>query len=576
MREATMDDRWMTTGEGHPRRWRILAVLVVSLLMTVLDNSVLNIALPTMQRDLHASQSDLVWAVDSYVLAFAALLFTWGVLGDRIGRKKVLLTGMLVFGAASATAAFSSSTGMLISMRTIMGIVGAAVLPTTLAIITVVFPPHERGRAIGMWAGSVGGAIALGPVLGGLLLEHPEWTHWLTGNDWGSVFLINVPIVIIGATGIWREVPETRNPHPGRLDITGLVVSVVGLVSLVYGIIHASQTQSWTDRMVVIPIIVGVLILAGFVITEARSDLASFDVSLFRNRGYSVSLTAVSLAFFAMSGVTFTLPFYFQVVRGYSTLAAGFAFLPFAVGQLLAAPRSARMVGRFGFRPVMTVGLLIVSTALLLLTRLSIDTPIWQLLLIFFIYGLGMGNVMAPGTSLMQNVLPLARAGAGSAVQNTVRQVAGALGIAIIGTVLSTQYSNAVAPVLDRLSMLPGSVRGLASQSIVTTQAVITQAQAQGLPASAATSATAGAFDAFITATHVTLTISFVALFLGAILIATLLPKIQAPTQGGAGHGGPRPAAPSPANADDTNTLMQREADAYAAELAEEVDGRES
>ena len=556
-----MDDRWMTSGEGHPRRWRILAVLVVSLLMTVLDNSVLNIALPTMQRDLHASQSELVWAVDSYVLAFAALLFTWGVLGDRVGRKRVLLAGMLVFGIASATAAFSPNTGTLISLRTIMGIAGAAVMPTTLAIITVVFPPHERGRAIGMWAGAVGGAIALGPVLGGLLLEHPEWTHWLTGNDWGSVFLINVPIVIVGALGIWREVPETRNPHPGRLDLSGLAISIVGLVSLVYGIIHASQTQSWTDRMVVLPIIAGVVILAVFVITESRSDHSSFDVTLFHNRGYTVSLTAVSLAFFAMSGVTFTLPFYFQVVRGYSTLSAGMAFLPFAAGQLIAAPRSARLVSRFGFRPVMTTGLLTVSLALLVLTRISVTMPVWQLLVDFFIYGLGMGSVMAPGTALMQNVLPLARAGAGSAVQNTVRQVAGALGVAIIGTVLSTEYANAVRPVLAGLPMLPDAARSAASQSIVATQAVLTQATAQGLPQELARTTTTGAFDAFVSASHVTLTISFVALIVAALLLALLLPNVTPPTRG---------ATHAPAS--ETEQLLEHEAEAYAEEAAEEYE----
>ena len=238
-----MDDaRWMTSGEGHPRRWAILGVLVVSLLIVVLDNTVLNIALPTIQHDLDATQGELVWAIDSYILAFASLLFTWGVIGDRVGRKKVLLIGLSIFGAASAICAFSDSAGMLIGFRAVMGVGGAAVLPTTLAIITVVFPPHERGKAIGAWAGAVGAAVALGPVLGGLLLEHPSWSNWLTGNDWGSVFLINVPIVIIGIIAIIRIVPETRNPQPRRLDVLGLVISVAGLVLLIYGIIHASET----------------------------------------------------------------------------------------------------------------------------------------------------------------------------------------------------------------------------------------------------------------------------------------------------------------------------------------------
>ena len=180
---------------------------------------------------------------------FAALLFTWGVLGDRYGRKRILMIGLTLFGIASAICAFSANAGMLIAFRALMGIGGAAVLPVTLAIITVVFPRHERGRAIGLWAAAVGGAVALGPVLGGLLLQYPNWTNWLTGNDWGSVFLINVPIVVVGLVGIWRVVPETLNPHPQRLDIVGLVISVVGLVSLVYGIIHASRDADWTSRV---------------------------------------------------------------------------------------------------------------------------------------------------------------------------------------------------------------------------------------------------------------------------------------------------------------------------------------
>src|SRR5205814_268284 len=194
---------------------------------------------------------------------------------------------------------------------------------------------------------------------GGLLLQYPAWTSWLTGNDWGSVFLINVPIVAAGLVGIWRVVPETLNPHPQRLDITGLVLSVVGLVLLVYGIIHASETGSWTSRSVLLPIAAGLVVLAVFVVNEARSDHKSFDVSLFENRGYAVSIAAVSLAFFALSGVTFSLPFYLQVLRGYSTLVAGLYFVPFAIGQLLAAPRSAAMVARFGYRAVMTTGLLL-------------------------------------------------------------------------------------------------------------------------------------------------------------------------------------------------------------------------
>jgi EmrB/QacA subfamily drug resistance transporter len=521
---------WNPTGdEGHPRRWAILGVLVVSLLVVVLDNTVLNIALPTIQHDLDASPSQLVWAVDSYVLSFAALLFTWGVLGDRFGRRRILSMGLIIFASASAICALSVNAGMLIGFRALMGVGGAAVLPVTLAIITVVFPRHERGKAIGAWAGAVGAAVALGPVLGGLLLQHPQWTDWLTGNAWGSVFLINVPIVAIGLVGIARVVPETRNPHPQRLDLRGLVVSVVGLVALVYGIIHASETKDWLAASVLIPIAFGVVVLAVFIALEARSDHRSFDVSLFRNRGYAVSLTAVSLSFFALSGIMFSLPFYLQLLRGYDTLLAGLCFLPFAVGQLLAAPRSAAMVVRFGYRLVMTTGLVVVAISLFGLATIDLATPLWLVLLTFFGFGFGMGNVIAPASTLMQNVLPLARAGAGSAVQNTVRQVFGALGVAVIGTLLATTYATNVA---SSLETLPPQARVVAGESVVSTVRVLDEAAQAGAPVEVVAQARDGAFDAFLGASSLTSTISAAVVLLAALVVGFLLPPIKPPMKG--------------------------------------------
>ena len=559
---------WQTSGAGHPRRWAILGVLVTSLLVVVLDSSILNIALPTIQKDLGADQSQLLWSVDAYILVFAALLFTWGVLGDTYGRKRILTIGLTVFAIASAACAFATTPTMLIVFRGLMGIGGAAVLPVTLAIITVVFPPHERGRAIGAWAGAVGGAVALGPVLGGLLLENPEWTSWLTSNDWGGVFLINVPIVAIGLVGIFMVVPETRNPHPQRLDIPGLVISFVGLVLFVYGIIHASQTLTFLTPSVLVPMVLGALVLAFFVVTEARSDHRSFDVTLFKNRGYAVSLTAVSLAFFALSGITFALPFFLQTVRGYSTLQAGMCFLPFAVGQILAAPNSARVVNRLGYRYVMAGGLLVVTLAeVALAALLHGDTPLWLILVTFFFFGFGMGNVIAPASTVMQNVLPLARAGAGSAVQNTVRQVGGALGVAVIGTVLATRYASNLQPTLDALPpQFPPAAKEAMSNSVIATVEVLQQATAQGLPASAAAAARATAFDAFLGAAHVTTLVSAAAVFVACLVVWFMLPPITPPREGA--------QAPQtvPAGEDASHPLVggahdRAEADLGAAEL---------
>ena len=516
--------------EGHPRRWAILAVLVVSLLVVVLDNTILNIALPTIQRELGASQSELIWAIDAYVLVFAALLFSWGVMGDRIGRKKVLIIGLTIFGVASAIAAFSTSTGMLIGMRAVMGVGGAAVLPTTLAIITVVFPPHERGKAIGAWAAAVGAAVALGPVLGGILLQHPSWFEWLLGNMWGAVFLINVPIVIIGVIAIARVVPETKNPQPRALDIPGLLLSVTGLGLLIYGIIHASETRDWLAPSVLIPAFVGIALIALFLWIESRSDHASFDVALFKNRGYAVSLAAISLSFFALTGIMFMLPFYLQILRGFDPLSAGLSFIPFAVGQIIAAPRSATMVNRFGYRAVMSFGLGAVAVALGALSFIQIDTPIWLILTVFFIFGFGLGNVIAPASTVMQNVLPLARAGAGSAVQNTVRQVGGALGVAVIGTILATRYAQNVEPFLANLpAEISDRAKDLGSESIIGTVSVLDQAAERGAPASIIDQLQSGAFEAFLNASQITSMISTAVVLIAFFIVLIGLPKIYPP-----------------------------------------------
>jgi MFS family permease len=372
----------------------------------------------------------------------------------------------------------------------------------------------------------VGGAVALGPVLGGLLLENPEWFRWLIGNDWGSVFLINVPIVAVGAVGILRLVPETRNPHPQRLDLVGLALSVTGLTVLVYGIIHAGDTKDWLAPSVVGPIVAGLLVLVLFVWLERRSEHKSFDVTLFAHRGFTISLVAVSLTFFAMSGVVFTFPYYLQVLRGYGTLAAGLCFLPFAAGQLLSAPRSGHLVDRFGARAVIITGLAVVTVSLVLLAFLQRDTALPLLLGVFFLFGLGMGAVIAPASTVMQNTLPLARVGAGSAVQNTVRQVFGALGVAIVGTVLVKQYSDTLAPTLDGLPVqVPQTARDALSSSVAAAPEVLQRAQGAGLPAGIVDGVRNGAFDAYLQAAHVATWICASLVIVALLVVAALMPR---------------------------------------------------
>jgi len=502
----------------YPQRWKALIVLVIGLLVVILDNTILNVALKTIQEDLGATQNELVWAINAYSLAFAALLVTWGVLGDRFGRKRILLIGLVLFGAASALSAFATSPGELIAFRALMGIGGASVMPISLSIITVIFPPQERGKAIGIWAAAVGGAVALGPVLGGLLLEHPNWFQWLTGNDWGSVFFINVPIVIIGIIGIIMLVPETKNPRPGKLDPVGLVLSVVGLFAITYGIQNASS-DGWASPNTWGYIVAGVVILLGFGYYELKSTHPSIDLSLFKIRSFSVPLTGVTLAFAAMQGTLLFLTFYYQIVRGWSPLQAGLLVLPFAVGQLLGAPRSAKMVNRFGARTVITVGLVFALAGMLCFGFITQDTPVWFLVILGVVFGFGLGNTIAPSTTRMTLATPPERSGAGSAVQNTVRQIGAVFGVAILSSVVSTVYRNNMTPLVTDKG-LPPEAFAAATDSIGGTTEVASALAKTGVPQSSIDQLLQAANQSFLPALH---TAAFVSVGLLAIAVAVIV-----------------------------------------------------
>jgi EmrB/QacA subfamily drug resistance transporter len=503
----------------HPHRWRVVGVLVVSLLVVVLDNTILNVALKTIQQDLNATQEELIWAVNGYSLAFAALLFTWGVLGDRFGRKRVLVLGLALFAISSALCAFSSSPGQLIMFRVLMGAFGACVLPVSLAIITVVFPPNERGRAIGLWSASVGGAVALGPIIGGILLEHPTWFSWLIGNNWGSVFFINVPLVAIGLVGIIAVVPESKDPSPRSLDPQGLLLSIVGLLALVYGI----QKGDWGLWTTYFWIGLGLAVLALFVWYEARTSHPSIDLALFRIRSFWVSLSGVSLSFAALQGTILFLAFYYQLVRGWSPLQSGLLTLPFAVGQLISAPRSGRMVDLFGARRVIMTGIGITTVAVILLGVTAQHAPVWYLLLTGFLFGLGLGNVIAPATTRMTLATPPTRSGSGAAVQNTVRQVGAALGVAILSSVVGSVYRGQIGGTLAG-TPLPANLKQEASDSIGATYEVAGGLARAGLPPSVVARLEQAANSAFMPAFHAAAFVAAGLLVTGLALIAVWLP----------------------------------------------------
>ncbi|MFI6770057.1 MFS transporter [Streptomyces sp. NPDC050355] len=502
----------------HRRRWAILSTLMLSLLIVVLDNSILNVAMKTIATPaptgLGATQSELEWAINAYTLVFAGLLFTSGLLGDRLGRKKVLLFGLVVFGAGSVLAAFAGTPTQLIVFRALMGLGGAFVMPATLAVLMNVFERDEQPRAIGVWAGGVGLAIAIGPIAGGLLLDH----FW-----WGSVFLVNVPIVLIALVAMLILVPDSKDPSPGKLDPFGVVLSVVGLVLLVYGIIKGGQLADFTDPQVFGTIAGGLAVLAVFVLHQKRSDHPSIDIGYFRKPAFSAAIAAIALVFFALMGVTFFIVFYVQSVRGYTPFQSGLLLLPLAAAQLIFAPRARLAVDRFGARAVCTASMLTVAATMAGLLLMDTDTPMWVMEVLFFLQGAGMAHIMPPVTVAIMQSLPREKAGSGSALNNVFRQVGGTLGVAVLGSLLSTTYRDGIQHKLDALPGVPAGARHAAGESIEATLGLADRMGPAGRPLVTA------AHDAFVHAIHVTALGSAAVSVIGALVVLAFLPGKMGP-----------------------------------------------
>lgn len=488
---------------------------MLSLLIVVLDNSILNVAVKTIASPepvgIGATQSELEWAINAYTLVFAGLLFTSGLLGDRVGRKKVLLFGIVVFGIGSALAAISGSPGELITYRALMGFGAAFVMPATLSVLMNVFEREEQPKAIGIWAGGVGLAIAIGPITGGVLLEH----FW-----WGSIFLVNVPVVIVALILMVALVPDSKDPAPGRVDPVGVLLSIVGLVLLVYGIIRAGELADFTDVTVLASIIGGLAVLAAFVVHEKRSDHPAIDMAYFKKPAFSAAVAAMALVFFALMGVTFFSAFYLQSVRGYSALDSGLLIVPLAVAQMVFAPRARLVVERFGARAVCTGGMLLVAAGLAAFALFDATTPVWVLCLVFFVQGAGMAHIMPPVTVAVMQALPREKAGSGSAINNTFRQVGGALGVAVLGSLLSTTYRGEIE---GRLGAVPAAARDAAGESIEATMAVAGKLGPAGGPL------ISSANDAFLSAMHVTALGSAAVALIGTVVVALFMPGRTAP-----------------------------------------------
>ncbi len=495
---------------GHPRRWLILGVLVVSLVVVVLDNTVLNVALKTLadpEVGLGASQSELAWMINSYTLVFAGLLFAFGVIGDRFGRRRILLVGLAVFGIASLLSAYAQDPGQLIAFRALMGAGAAAMMPATLSLVRSVFSDQEFPKALGVWTGAVGVGGALGPIVGGSLLER----FW-----WGSVFLINVPVVIFGIVMIVLLAPESKG-RQGRPDLGGMALSVVALVSLTYGIIEAGDSGSWTGIEVWGTIALGVAGLAAFVWWELRTPHASLDVRLFRNPRFASASAIIALVFFAMLGLFFFMTFYIQLVRDRTPFQAGLLFLAFGAGMVIFAPMSSSMVTRFGARTVGLVALVLVMTVFVSFAQFTAETPLWLLAVLFFVQSMGMANLMPPAMNTLMSSVPREHAGVASALGNTLRQVGGALGVAVLGTVMAQAYQTRIA---DAAPDLPAE----AQTSLSATYGAVEQGLVGPGPAA---DLLAAADQAFVGAMHVTAYSSAGIALVGLLIVARYFPGRQ-------------------------------------------------
>jgi EmrB/QacA subfamily drug resistance transporter len=487
----------------HRRRWFLLAIMCLSLVMVVMAVAGLNVALPSIQQDLNASASDLQWIVDSYALVFAALLLPAGALGDRFGRKGALILGLFIFTTGSVVSGLASGAGWIIAGRVITGVGAAFVMPATLSLLTTVFPPEERRKAIALWAGFAGAGGALGPIVSGALLE----AYW-----WGSTLLVNLPIVAIVIAAVWVFSPTSKDPRATPLDPVGAVMSLVGLGALVYGIIEGPE-KGWTDPTVLTAFVLAAVGLGAFMLWERRSNHPMLPLDLFRDRRMSVGSGVVTVAFFIMFGFFFMFTLYLQFVRGYSPLSAGLATLPLAVTLVAVAPRSAALAERIGTGPVMASGFVLIAGGFGVLSIIGPSSPYAMLVVALVLLGAGMSLTAAPATGSIMSAVPPAKAGVGSAVNDTTREVGGVLGIAVLGSIVSAMYRSSVD--LDGLN-LPGPVGEGATESIGAATGIAGQ-----LPGGGA-ELIARAGDAFTDAFNVASIVSLVISLLAAVAVAAV------------------------------------------------------
>src|ERR687898_178494 len=414
------------------RKWWTLAAVSFGLFMIMLDNTVVNVALPSIQEDLGADLSQLQWIVTGYALSFAALMLIGGKLADAYGRRLLFVLGILLFPAASLWCGLADSSEMLIAARVVQGVGAALMNPATLSIIAATFPPKERGMAIGIWAGVSALALAIGPLVGGLLTEHLSW-HW--------IFFVNVPVGVVAIAASVLLITESRDDTHESLDLPGLGTSALGLFALTYGLIEANE-HGWTSALIIGSFAVAVVSLTSFVLIEKRRRSPMLDLSLFRSGTYTGANVAMLLVALAMFGVFFFLSLYMQNVLGYSAVEAGAAFLPMTILIILVAPIAGKTSDKYGSRWLMTGGMVLLGIQLLYFSQLGTEADFWNLLPGFVVGGLGMALAMTPTAVAATRAVPVHKSGVGAAVLNAARQVGGSIGVALMGAIVAAEASE--------------------------------------------------------------------------------------------------------------------------------------
>jgi EmrB/QacA subfamily drug resistance transporter len=526
--------------QAEARRWWTLAALCLSLLIVFGGNTTLNTALPTLSRDLGASESQLQWVVATYSLVFAGLLFTAGALGDRYGRKGALQFGLVTFFLASLLASQATDVTQIIACRAAMGLGAAFIMPSTLSILVNVFPAGERSKAIAIWATTAGVAGSLGPLITGYVLGH----YW-----YGAAFLVYLPVIALAFVGGLVFVPKSRDPTESRIDPLGALLSIVGIAALVYAFIEAPDA-GWTASTTLAAFAVAAVALVCFVVWELHTPEPMLDMRYFRNPAFSVGSGAMMLVFLSLYGVMLLMTQYFQLVLGFTPLGTSVRMLPIAIIMLIVTPFTPRITAGLGAQRAVGLGMLLIALGFFLFTRLDLATPVWYCWIALAPLMTGISMAMSPMTAAIMSAVPESRAGAGSAMNDATRELGAALGIAVLGSVAATRFSSSLH---DALGAAPAAARDTAQTSLASALQI-----AEQLPARVGAELATSAQHAFTDGIHLASSVGVVLSLVAALLTYRFLPRsiepkgpLRSPVQAlenaaELGLGGAMPVFPDP------------------------------